>query len=738
MKKTLVWHKFFVIFFGLLSPFLALGQYQVCSLTINSADEIETFKKFLPLKDFQFIELVPSTDPNQQDIEEHWFNKVCQQDYRCDILVVSGHFAGLFFGKSGFSLPLELLEEKTCGGSCPGILSQVKEIFLFGCNTLADKTKDRRTHTEYLQVLLDDGLARETAEQVVAARYSPLGTPFHARMNFIFKGSHTIYGFDELSPLGPQAREPLENYFSAINQKFGSYSAYLNNEGWKRKQNTELLTAFAHTSLNQAQISLENETLEQRLFFNNKCLLYDNTKPFNERMQALTEVFSMNKAGSAFFAIEHFLNQNEKQVIEGAGRQAFRSIRGHTTYREEFSSYYPHLDFLPYIQLVYLNVLEKFRWVDPIDLALLRKQALIEMISTADVSAYISLLLLLRNSYFQPGAVYISRQDLPEDYFQSIWGLLILEKLRASAPDWQEDIITHCQDSFNKEPALCYQALNTLAHIQPKKELIAPLVTLLDQNDSHLHYYTIRALGQSATEDCSIHNQISGFLFSSDLSIRVEAVEALGFLHSSCETAQSNMARLLPFADKDLLEKVLWSFSRMKIQSASAQSAIVRWATKNPLQEDLVRLVFLALEGVSSFSDKVKAFFWHHLEARDNNDLLLFVIESLARNPNIRDVEVFIRFVQFQEESLYLKREVLKRLTLLRWIHPTVQISFLNYLKDEDPEVRGLAVRVLKNTQNLQHETMAQWQKLCVENDFIRFSCRGLSFHVLPVSTTHQ
>ena len=729
-KQAIVSKRALAVLLSLLSPSLALGQYQVCSLTINSSDEIETFKKFLPQNDFQFIELVPTASPNQQDINAHWFDAVCQQDYQCDILVVSGHFAGLFFGKSGYSLPLELLEEKTCASACSGILSQVKEIFLFGCNTLADKTKDRRTHTEYLQVLLDDGMARETAEQVVAARYSPLGTPFHARMNFIFKDSGAIYGFDELSPLGPQARAPLERYFTAIRQKFGGYSAYLSQEGWKRKRNKELLTAFSHTSLNQARLSLDDETEEQRLFFNNKCLLYDSAKPLDERMRALAEVFSANRAGSAFFAIEHFLNENKKQALEGAGRREFRSIRNNTAYREEFSAYYPHLDFLPYIQLVYLNVLEKFRWIDPIDLALLRRQAFIEMISTADVSAYISLLLLLRESHFQPGSVYISRQDLPEDYFQNIWGLLILEKLRADAYDWQEDIIAHCQHNFRNEPALCYQALNTLAHIRPKRDLAVKLASFLDQNDSHLHYYSLRALGQSGAEDCSIHNRISMFLFSPDPSIRVEALEALGFLRSSCETAQTNMARLLPFADEELLEKILWSFSQMELNSALAAEAIVRLGIESQTQEALARLIFLALRGAGSFSDTAKSFFQARLEARDNIDLLLFVVESLAQNPNIRDVGVFMRFLRFQDESLYLKREALKRLTLLRWIHPETQISFLNWLKDEDPEVRGLAVRVLKNIQNLQHETLIRWREICMSDDLVRPLCAGLRFRI--------
>ena len=722
--------------FGLFSP-LALAQYQVCSLTINSSDEIEMFRHFLPQEDFQFVELVPANEEGQAlDHSAHWFDSVCQQDHKCDILVVSGHFGGLFFGKSGFSLPLEILEEKACRNICQGLLSGVKEIFLFGCNTLADKTKDSRTYREYLQVLLDDGMARETAEQVVAARYSPLGTPFHARMNFIFNDSGAIYGFDELSPLGPNARAPLENYFQAIGQKFGSYTAYLRAEGWKRERNQELLAAFSHTSLNQARISLDDESQQQRLFFNNKCLLYDDTKPFAERVRALPAIFSTGRAGAAFFAMERFLNQNEKQVIEGAGRHIFRSLRGNSAYKREFLSYYPHLDFLPYIQLVYLSVLERFRWIKPVDLTVLRKQALMEMIAPADMSAYISLLLLLNNSRLQPQSVYISQQDLPQDYFRDIWGLLIFEKLKADAPNWQTDIMKHCRQGLDDTPALCYQALNTLAHIQPVEKTVPDITGFLDHSDPHLHYYSIRALGQSALQDCSVHNKISLFLSDPDPSIRIEAIEALGFLQSPCKLAQENLARLLPSAGEDTAKRILWSFGRMNINSPQAEQAVVRYGAKNTGREERIRLVFSALEGLSSFSDSTLLFFYHYLESRDNEDLLLFVVESLSRNPHLRDEGIYLRFLLFQDAPVRLKREALKRMTFLTWLDPTVQARFLDWLRDKDLEVRVLAVRVLRNIQNLQPEILIQWRDLCAKDDSVRPLCGGLRFHTAPPVAT--
>ena len=111
--------------------FSALARYQVCSITINSSDEIETFKEFLPETEFEFVELLPSKKNARKNHESHWFDQACKQDYHCDILVISGHFGGTFFGESSYSLPTELMEEKACKKSCHGILNGLKEIFFY-------------------------------------------------------------------------------------------------------------------------------------------------------------------------------------------------------------------------------------------------------------------------------------------------------------------------------------------------------------------------------------------------------------------------------------------------------------------------------------------------------------------------------------------------------------------------------------------------------------------------------
>ena len=709
-----------VLFLSLFYSSLALAKYQVCSITINSPDEIETFKQFLSPKDFEFVELLPAKVNPAQDHSSDWFNSACKKDYRCDILVISGHFGGTFFGDSSYSLPTEQLEAKACKNSCKGILSHVKEIFLFGCNTLASKQKDSRSYEEYLKVLLDDGMARETAERVVAARYSPLETPFRARMNFIFSGSNTIYGFDELSPLGKHIRRPLENYFRSINRTFGSYANYLHTKQYTRDRNTELFRNLPRNrfTLNQDHISLENESPEKRKFFNDKCLLYDSTEHFSRRIQALKDIFETRQSGSAFFAIDHFLNSNKTQVIEGQGREIFRSIRKNKSLRKEFISYYKDLNFLPYIKLVYLNVRERFQWIDPVRLHIHRKQALLELIKKPDMESYTSIILLLSENQIRPNQFYISKSDLPDNYIRNFWSLLIFQHLKVQAPEWQADMLQYCKDHIKEDPpTTCSQVLNTLAHIHPEIKTAREAFPFLNSDYKGLILFTIRMLGQSGVEDYHIHEKISSFLTHSAPDIREEALEALGYLKTPYTDIQEDITDLLPYADEQLSEDIFWSLGHMNVQSASAQKRIIRYVLKTD-NEEMAKKAFTALQNTSDFSNFSLSFFYSQLESRDNLEFLLLLVEVLSQNKKLRDLGIHYRFLQFYKDADELKEKILEKMSPLSWMHPNVQVNFVrNYILDQNPKVRRLAVHVLKNITNLQPETLDKIKTLYKETN---------------------
>src|SRR5436190_13511060 len=106
----------------------------VCTITVNSPDEKEIFRRSLPPDDFQFVELVERGRPD-------WLASACRKGVRCDVLLISGHFDdGTEFYSDRLetreSLPVEEMEQVACSDSCPGLFSQLREVYLFGCNTL--------------------------------------------------------------------------------------------------------------------------------------------------------------------------------------------------------------------------------------------------------------------------------------------------------------------------------------------------------------------------------------------------------------------------------------------------------------------------------------------------------------------------------------------------------------------------------------------------------------------------
>lgn len=219
----------------------------ICSITINSDDEIKVFRDKLDSANFKFTELV--ADPN----DPNWLTRACtkmnedmQRGQRgCDVLVISGHFGGVFFGESNASLDIDELDRQACARTCDGILKQPKEIFLMGCNTLASKQRDRRSDDEYLKILVADGVPRDFAERVVAYRYGEVGYSLEQRMSAIFSSSPRIYGFASTGPVGVRAAPSLKNYFN----RRGNYSSHLNSIG--NSSNNPLQQSFAGTSFRQ-------------------------------------------------------------------------------------------------------------------------------------------------------------------------------------------------------------------------------------------------------------------------------------------------------------------------------------------------------------------------------------------------------------------------------------------------------------------------------------------------------
>src|SRR5881628_43625 len=155
----------------------------VCTITVNSPDEKEIFRRYLPEDKFQFVELVERGRPD-------WLSSACSQRIRCDVLVISGHYDG---GNEFFSehveasefLPVAEMERASCSASCSTLFSQLKEVYLFGCNTL-NPERQNNTPAAIARDLAASGHSATDAERmahVLSARY---GDSSRDRMRQIF------------------------------------------------------------------------------------------------------------------------------------------------------------------------------------------------------------------------------------------------------------------------------------------------------------------------------------------------------------------------------------------------------------------------------------------------------------------------------------------------------------------------------------------------------------------------
>lgn len=182
----------------------------VCTITVNSADEKDAFRRYLPADKFQFVELVERGRPD-------WLASACSTGVRCDALVISGHYDGghEFFSEHVDSeefLPVGEMERVSCSDSCSGLFSQLKEVYLFGCNTLNPEALHSRSEA-IARLLVQSGHSPADAERLARALSVRYADSSRDRMRQVFKDVPAIYGFSSVAPLGPAAATLLDRYF---------------------------------------------------------------------------------------------------------------------------------------------------------------------------------------------------------------------------------------------------------------------------------------------------------------------------------------------------------------------------------------------------------------------------------------------------------------------------------------------------------------------------------------------
>lgn len=146
---------------------VAAGKQTVCTITVNSTDERKAFRRYLPEAKYQFVELVELVELVERDRPD-WLASACRAAIACDVLIISGHYDG---GNEFFSdrletrefLPVDELERVSCSDSCPRLFARLKEVHLFGCNTLNSEPQSS-VSAEIVRSLVREGHSLNSAE----------------------------------------------------------------------------------------------------------------------------------------------------------------------------------------------------------------------------------------------------------------------------------------------------------------------------------------------------------------------------------------------------------------------------------------------------------------------------------------------------------------------------------------------------------------------------------------------
>src|SRR5262245_60848529 len=163
----------------------------VCTITVNSPDEKEVLRRGLPADEFRFVELVERGRPD-------WLASACRAGIHCDVLVISGHFDG---GTEFYTdrldqrefLPVDELEGVSCSDSCPGLFSRLKEVYLFGCNTL-NPDELTSASADVARRLVRSGYSPGDAERISRLLGERYRESNRDRMRQVFKDVPVIYG----------------------------------------------------------------------------------------------------------------------------------------------------------------------------------------------------------------------------------------------------------------------------------------------------------------------------------------------------------------------------------------------------------------------------------------------------------------------------------------------------------------------------------------------------------------
>jgi hypothetical protein len=345
----------------------------VCTITVNSDDERNAFRQHLPRGDYQFVELV---ERGRSD----WLASACRKGVRCDILVISGHFNGSDFFSDQLDasefLPVAEMERVSCSDSCPGLFSQLKEVYMFGCETLNGDTI-RSASSDALRSLVHSGRAPTEPELRLHRMAERHGESNREVMRRVFPGVPAIYGFSSVAPLGSTAGPLLSRYFKAAgNAAIGS-----------GRPNRSLVNHFARHSLTMT--SGLKPTEPRAAHRADVCRFVDDRLAAAQKLAFVHEVLrrDMSEVRSHFERIERLLAMAPvSEHDQLAWSQAMERISQDRPTRDRFLAYARDADHAA-IRFRMIDVAHAFGWLTTEQRASERNEALLDLMARPALTA---------------------------------------------------------------------------------------------------------------------------------------------------------------------------------------------------------------------------------------------------------------------------------------------------------------------------------------------------------------
>ena len=324
----------------------------VCTITVNSPDERETFRRSLPSDRYEFVELVERGRPD-------WLASACHKGIRCDVLLISGHFDGgdEFYSDrvdARESLPVDEMERVSCSDSCSGLFSQLKEVYLFGCNSL---NGEALTHAsgEVVRSLVRAGHSAADAERIARLLEERHSDSNRERMRQIFKDVPVIYGFSSKAPLGRNAGPLLERYFqSGATEEIGS-----------GRPSAKLLSLFAPASMTVTSGSTDADP--QAAHRRDVCHFADDRLSAAQKLAFVHELLErdMAEVRMYFDQIERYAaSLGEAQWLAPDVARSMQTITQDIAARDRFMAFARDAD-QPGVRARMIALAARFGWLSP-------------------------------------------------------------------------------------------------------------------------------------------------------------------------------------------------------------------------------------------------------------------------------------------------------------------------------------------------------------------------------------